>query len=121
MRSIKLKAIKKCPGANPGEEFMANSVEAKALVALGLAKRLGSPAYSQSTPVAESPAQNAPVLAVASPEGAVQPSPTEPLISKAVRELAESAGLDISTITGTGKDGRITRVDVEAALAAKKD
>lgn len=28
---------------------------------------------------------------------------------------AEALGLDISTVTGTGKDGKITKPDVEAA------
>lgn len=117
MRRIKLKALKKCPGAKPGEEFMANSVEAKALVALGFAKRLGQPAYSQLPPSADvqSPAsdsqQPAPAVVLDEP-----PQPAEPIISKAVLELAQTAGLDVSMITGTGKDGRITRGDIEAAI-----
>lgn len=100
MRNIKLKAIKRCGRASPGEEFMANSVEAKALVAIGHAERVGG---------------IAPLSAV--PE---KPVAREPLISKAIREQAEELGLVVASIVGTGKGGRIIRADVEAALAAKQ-
>jgi pyruvate/2-oxoglutarate dehydrogenase complex dihydrolipoamide acyltransferase (E2) component len=33
---------------------------------------------------------------------------------------AEAEGIDISTIQGTGKDGKVTKADVEAAIAAKE-
>lgn len=33
--------------------------------------------------------------------------------------LAESLGVDLSTVTGTGKDGRVLMRDVRAAAAAK--
>jgi pyruvate/2-oxoglutarate dehydrogenase complex dihydrolipoamide acyltransferase (E2) component len=33
---------------------------------------------------------------------------------------AESLGVDISQIKGTGKDGKVTKGDVEAAVAAKE-
>ena len=120
MHKIKLQAIKKCPGAKPGTEFMANSVEAKALVALGFAKRLNQPAYSQSVPEAQPPAPAEPVLPPTAAEQ-IPPAPAapEPLISKAVRELAEAACLNLAAIKGTGKDGRVTRGDIEAATIAK--
>ena len=38
-------------------------------------------------------------------------------LSPAVRRLIAEHGLDATTISGTGKDGRITRQDVEALLA----
>jgi pyruvate/2-oxoglutarate dehydrogenase complex dihydrolipoamide acyltransferase (E2) component len=37
----------------------------------------------------------------------------------AAAELAQELGVDLSTVEGTGKDGRITKADVEAA--AKSD
>ncbi|MNO31424.1 branched-chain alpha-keto acid dehydrogenase subunit E2 [compost metagenome] len=47
------------------------------------------------------------------------PVPTEaPKASKAARALAESAGIDLSKVTGTGNDGAITKPDVEAFIAA---
>ncbi len=38
-------------------------------------------------------------------------------LSPAVRRLVAEHGLDVATISGTGRDGRITRQDVEALLA----
>lgn len=37
----------------------------------------------------------------------------------AAKELAKENGIDLATITGTGKDGVITKPDVEAAIEAK--
>lgn len=42
------------------------------------------------------------------------------LISDAVRKLAEEVGLDVASLKGTGKDGRITKADVEAAVEQAK-
>ncbi len=42
-------------------------------------------------------------------------------LSPAVRRAVLEAGLDPSTIKGTGKDGRLTKEDVLAAAKAKKD
>ena len=42
-------------------------------------------------------------------------------LSPAVRRLIAEHGLDATTISGTGKDGRITRQDVEALLAPEPD
>jgi pyruvate dehydrogenase E2 component (dihydrolipoamide acetyltransferase) len=40
------------------------------------------------------------------------------LAAPAVRKLARDHDIDLSSIRGTGKDGHVTRADVEAALAA---
>ncbi|MDQ1505130.1 MAG: hypothetical protein QOD57_2857 [Actinomycetota bacterium] len=47
------------------------------------------------------------------------PAPTvgRPKAAPAVRKLAVDRGVDLSTITGTGPDGRILAADVEAAAA----
>lgn len=50
--------------------------------------------------------------------GRIQPE--EIKASKAAKALAESAGVDLSKVTGTGNDGAITKPDVEAFMAAKK-
>ena len=52
----------------------------------------------------------------------VEPEPVEdePNITAGASKLAQEAGLDASIITGTGKDGRITQADVEAAIEAKQ-
>ena len=36
----------------------------------------------------------------------------------AAAERADELGVDLSTVTGTGKDGRITKADVEKAAGA---
>jgi len=35
----------------------------------------------------------------------------------AAAQLAEELGVDLSTVSGTGKNGKITKADVEAAAA----
>ncbi|MBX9912482.1 MAG: 2-oxoglutarate dehydrogenase complex dihydrolipoyllysine-residue succinyltransferase [Pseudomonadaceae bacterium] len=51
---------------------------------------------------------------------AAAPATAELLAAPAARKLAEENGIDMSTIATTGKDGRVTKEDVVAAIAAKK-
>ena len=44
--------------------------------------------------------------------------PRSQILSPVVRKLAQEHGVDLSTVQGTGTGGRITRKDVEAAVAA---
>jgi 2-oxoglutarate dehydrogenase E2 component (dihydrolipoamide succinyltransferase) len=82
-------------------------------------------------PAAEVPAP-APAPAPAAPEAPPAPAPAAPaptadgqrpddvdrrLLSPVVRRLIGEHGLDPATIEGTGAAGRITRADVEAAIA----
>jgi 2-oxoglutarate dehydrogenase E2 component (dihydrolipoamide succinyltransferase) len=71
----------------------------------------------EPTPEAESSA--------AVPEPTPQPTPETPVavdsmeglfLSPVVRKLAREHNLDLSSVTGTGRDGRITRKDVEALI-----
>ncbi|MEW8534111.1 MAG: 2-oxoglutarate dehydrogenase complex dihydrolipoyllysine-residue succinyltransferase [Candidatus Thiodiazotropha endolucinida] len=43
-----------------------------------------------------------------------------PALSPAVRRLVKESGIDPSTIQGSGKNGRIVKSDVEAAIATQK-
>lgn len=43
----------------------------------------------------------------------------EPMISEALAEFAKENGVDISKVTGTGKDGRIKKSDIEAIIKAQ--
>lgn len=43
----------------------------------------------------------------------------EPLVSEALAEFAAENGVDISKVTGTGKDGRIKKSDIEAIIKAQ--
>jgi 2-oxoglutarate dehydrogenase E2 component (dihydrolipoamide succinyltransferase) len=45
----------------------------------------------------------------------------EQILSPAARKLAEENGIDPNSIAGTGKGGRVTKEDVVAAAAAKKN
>ena len=75
----------------------------------------GAGAAAQSAAAAPAPATSAPAAAAAAAPaedaGAVTLSP-------AVRRLVLEHGLDPSRIKGTGKDGRLTKDDVMAAVAA---
>ena len=51
---------------------------------------------------------------------AAPPSPPEePRVSEAVAAFAAENGVDVDKIFGTGKDGRIKKSDVEAAIAVQ--
>ncbi len=51
-------------------------------------------------------------------ESAPAPASAEPApVSPAARKLADEHGLDVARVEGTGKDGRITKEDVQRAIA----
>jgi 2-oxoglutarate dehydrogenase E2 component (dihydrolipoamide succinyltransferase) len=62
------------------------------------------------SPPPEPGGEEAAAPAVAAPAGPASASP-------AAKKLAEEQGLDIETVAGTGKDGRITKEDVTRAVA----
>ncbi len=44
----------------------------------------------------------------------------EPMgVSPSARKLADESGIDLDTLTGSGRDGRIIKADVQAAVAAR--
>lgn len=55
--------------------------------------------------------------AAPAPDAAPIPAPGMPY-SPAVRRAAEEYGIDPATVTGSGKDGRVTRADMDAARQA---
>jgi pyruvate dehydrogenase E2 component (dihydrolipoamide acetyltransferase) len=60
--------------------------------------------------------------AAAAPAGPAAPAPPAadggpPYASPSVRRLARARGIDLSTVTGTGRKGRITREDLERPAA----
>ena len=87
--------------------------------------RIGSPdeqviGAAAAAPEAKAHIAEAAVAAVAEP--APSPSPAlrkkgESKISPVARKMAEAAGIDIESIAGTGPQGRITKEDVERAIA----
>ena len=61
---------------------------------------------------AAAPAAAAPAAAEAGEE--------DPVAAPAARKLAEENGIDLASVAGTGKGGRVTKEDVVAAIANKK-
>jgi 2-oxoglutarate dehydrogenase E2 component (dihydrolipoamide succinyltransferase) len=62
----------------------------------------------------------APSAAPVAAQAAAPVAAAELLAAPAARKLAEENGIDMSAIATTGKDGRVTKEDVVAAIAAKK-
>ena len=81
---------------------------------------------AEAAPAASAAPQAAPAAAPAAPaggNGATPPAPVrEPgariFASPLARRMAKQAGLALESIAGTGPNGRIVKVDVEAAIAA---
>ena len=110
-------------------------VEPGTRVAVGTPMARLGPAEAPAVPPAEAGAP-APVAAAAGPAPAVQPA-TEPVTaprrraarpparprshpaSPPVRHHAAELGVDLSSVDGTGADGRVTRADVDRAAAAR--
>lgn len=65
---------------------------------------------------AAAPAAAAPAAAAAGTDAGED----DPIAAPAARKLAEESAIDLASITGTGKGGRITKEDVVAAVANKK-
>ncbi|MFI9576819.1 dihydrolipoamide acetyltransferase family protein [Microbispora rosea] len=102
-------------------------------------RKPAAPAPATSAPAAPAPATSAPAappVVSAPPVAPVPPAPARGaagpvqgngsaapvrarvLAKPPVRKLAKDLGVDLTTLTGTGPQGSITRADVEAALAA---
>ncbi len=71
-------------------------------------------APAEPAPAAAAPA--APEQTTAAPGGEAHPGARR-FISPLVRRLARERGLDLSSVTGSGPDGRIVRRDIEALVA----
>ncbi len=64
----------------------------------------------------------APAQAAAAPAAASTPAASgeDAILAPAARKLAEENGIDPNSVKGTGKDGRVTKEDLVAAIEAKK-
>ena len=65
---------------------------------------------------AAAPAKTAAAPAVAAPAPAAKAPPADTPQAPSVRKLSAESGIDASTVPGSGKDGRVTKGDMLAAL-----
>ncbi|RKR18760.1 pyruvate dehydrogenase E2 component (dihydrolipoamide acetyltransferase) [Arthrobacter oryzae] len=113
-------------------ESFQEGVVADLLVGIGETVPVGTPlaVITQTpaevgAPVGEAPPARAPAKAAAGPaqvpaQVPEAPGPSQgPPIAPPVRHLAHRLGVDPGRIRGTGKDGAVTRADVEHAVAAR--
>ncbi|KRP60077.1 2-oxoglutarate dehydrogenase complex dihydrolipoyllysine-residue succinyltransferase [Pseudomonas trivialis] len=71
---------------------------------------------------AAAPAPAAAAAPAAAPAAAAPADAGEdPIAAPAARQLAEENGINLASVKGTGKDGRVTKEDVVAAVEAKKN
>jgi len=94
-QKIKMLALAKLPKARAGDEFECGLVEARALHAIGKAKYL----TRDMTAGGHRPMQ--PAAPINATEAAIK--------------LAAERGIDLATVTPTGKNGRILASDIEKA------
>lgn len=90
------------------------SVAAKSETAKPASKKAAAPAKPAAAK-AETVAEKAPVA-----EAKAEPV-VEFDITDSARELAEEAGLDLATVKGTGKEGRILKSDVQKAIKERDE
>jgi len=102
--------------AKPGDVVPATRVIAYILQP-GEAAPPGDTSSSAAPPTATLPAE--PVPASGAAAGTAAPARQAVVATPVARRLAQEAGLDLSTVSGTGPTGRITEGDVRAALAAR--
>lgn len=89
-----------------------------AIIEAGGAAAASAPAPAAATP-APAPASPAPAAAAPAPAASAPAEDAAAVtLSPAVRRLVLEHGLDPSRIAGTGKDGRLTKDDVMAAIAS---
>lgn len=95
-------------GANEGDTVLSNQL-------------LGS--IEEGGAAAAAPAAAAPAAAPAASAPAAAPAAggEDPIAAPAARQLADENGINLASIKGTGKDGRVTKEDVVAAVEAKKN
>src|SRR5579864_2409380 len=79
------------------------------------AKAAAAPAKAASASAPPPPAAKAPPTSKAPPVDTKAP-PVEAPLAPSVRKLSAESGIDASTVPGSGKDGRVTKGDMLAAI-----
>ena len=104
------------PSAGTLGEIVAKDGETVAVGAL-----LGQITEGAAKPAAAKPAEAAPAkpaaaAAVAAPAPAQKSPPADAPQAPSVRKLSAESGIDAGTVAGSGKDGRVTKGDMLAAI-----
>lgn len=115
MRNISMRYLKKAGPTKSGREFKANSVEAKALEAVGHAERIfpHQTQYLTRDLVSHETKENA-------LQGSVDSVDETVLISEKVKVFAVEHGIDLAAVKGSGQNGRILKNDIESLVAQKE-
>jgi 2-oxoglutarate dehydrogenase E2 component (dihydrolipoamide succinyltransferase) len=110
------------PSAGTLGEISANDGETVAVGALlgqindgaagAAAKPAAAPAKAPAAPASPPPAAAAPAAAPA----AQKAPPTDAPLAPSVRKISAESGIDAATVPGSGKDGRVTKGDMLAAI-----
>jgi 2-oxoglutarate dehydrogenase E2 component (dihydrolipoamide succinyltransferase) len=86
----------------------------------GAAKPAAAPAKAAVAPApaaaAPSPPPAAPAPAAAAPAAAPKAPPADTPLAPSVRKISAESGIDAATVPGSGKDGRVTKGDMLAAI-----
>jgi 2-oxoglutarate dehydrogenase E2 component (dihydrolipoamide succinyltransferase) len=79
----------------------------------------GAGAAPAAPKAAEKKAEAAAPAQTAAQQAPAVPGKTSDALAPSAKRAAGETGIDPSTVTGTGKDGRVTRIDIEGAAASK--
>ncbi len=101
--------------ATPAPAAPAPEARTSVLVGYGVANEDATPTRRHRRQGTTAPAPAAAPAAVATPSAAPSASPRS---TPPVRLYAKQHGVDLARVTGTGRDGLITRADVDALLGA---
>jgi 2-oxoglutarate dehydrogenase E2 component (dihydrolipoamide succinyltransferase) len=108
------------PSAGTLSEIMAKDGETVAVGALlgqineGGAGAAAKPAAAPAKAAAPAPASPAPAATV--PAAAPKAPPADAPLAPSVRRISAESSIDASTVAGSGKDGRVTKGDMLAAI-----
>ena len=80
-----------------------------------------SPVDTDETASGQAPADGTAEIATASSVGATTPAAVDRPATPLARRMAELAGLDLGSVTGSGDGGRVMKVDVERLLRSTRE
>jgi pyruvate dehydrogenase E2 component (dihydrolipoamide acetyltransferase) len=98
-------------GEEKDEKFDLDKLVAESGGSTSAPKKDEAPAASTPAPAASTPAPSAPAPVAQSSGGRVKASPL-------AKKIAESNGIDIGAVSGTGPNGRVVQRDVEQAISS---